>query len=737
MTPSRRHAALTLGALVLAGVIGQLLLPRHAPSGVLFKAALFGCANALLAAGLVLVYRSARIVNFAQGAIGAVAAYLTFVLVQLVGLPFFAVLPLTIAAAALSGLLVDGLFVQRFFNAPRLVLTVVTIVVAQLIGNPRVYVHGLPGISAAVRTVKGRAVVDKGLMDLPFPGFHFTLFPTRFGFAAVLTIGLTVVTLGGLALFLRTSRVGTAIRGTAANAERAVSLGINVRLLSSTVWAIAGVLSGLAALLHGMNRGAGFADLALFSPELLIPALAGAVLARMRSLPVAVGSAFGITVVQQMIDWSYRSSPAVDIIVLVAVVGALLVSRDRAGRSEEGQTQSWEATKEIRPIPRELARVPGVRRTRRGLIAFAVVAVVVFPFASSDAQTNLGSVVFIRALVALSLVVLTGWGGQVSLGQFGFVAVAGLVGGHLTAETGLNFWLALPVVAGLGAGLAVLVGLPALRIRGSYLAVTSFLFAVAVYAVLGAGGAVQRFIPERVYRPTFLFVSFASERNYYFLCLGFVVAAAWVVSRLRAGRPGRVLIALRENEPGVQSFGIAAVRTRLAAFALSGALASIAGILFVHHQRALDRTAFSVGMSVDMFVMAMIGGISSVPGALLGAAYLGVTSLVIPSAVLRNVATSGGLLLLLVFAPGGLAGIAASVRDSALRIVATRRGIAAPSLFADGDNEAMVAQMAPLVEPLPYRGLEAIPADRRYTRQSEFHGQPVSVSVPVSVEVAS
>ncbi|HZQ26218.1 MAG TPA: branched-chain amino acid ABC transporter permease, partial [Acidimicrobiales bacterium] len=341
--------------------------------------------------------------------------------------------------------------------------------------------------------------------------------------------------------------------------------------------------------------------------------------------------------------------------------------------------------------------------------------------ASSDAQANLGSVIFIRALVALSLVVLTGWAGQVSLGQFAFVAVAALVGGHLTAVTGVSFWLALPLVTALGAGLAVVVGLPALRVRGAYLAVTSFLFAVAVQSVVFSG-FFKRFGPERVYRPQFLFVSFASERNYYFLCLAFVVAAAWMVSRLRASRPGRVLIALRENEPGVQSFGIPAARTRLSAFALSGALASVAGMLFVHHQRALDQTSFPATASIEMFVMAMIGGISSVPGALLGAAYLGIANLVIPNALLRNVATSGGLLALLVFAPGGLAGIAASVRDSGLRIVATRRGIAAPSLFADGDYEAMVARRAPLVDPLPYRGLEAIPPERRYTRASVFHG---------------
>ena len=718
--PAARPGVAAVAVMTAAIVVVRLVDGNPAPPAFLFRAVLTGCSNALLAAGLVLVYRSARIVNFAQAALGAIAGYLAFMLSALVGLPFLVVFPLAMAVAAATGLAVDALFVQRFFYSPRLVLTVVTIVVSQLIGVPRGYVRAVPGISAAARTIRGRAIVDGGVMPLPFGGLRFSLFPDEFGFAAVFTLATTAVALAALAFFLRASRVGTAIRGTAANAERAVSLGINVRILSSAVWAIAGVLSGLAVLLRGMNAGAGFADPALFAPELLIPALAGAVLARMRSIPVAVAGAVCVTMLQRMLAWSSPDSPLVDVAILVLVFAGLLVQRDRAARSEEGQSQSWEATKEIRPVPRELASVPGVRRARRGLILLAVTAVVVFPLASSDSQVNLASIVFVRALVALSLVVLTGWGGQVSLGQFAFVAVAALVGGHLTAERGISFWLALPLVTAFGACLAALVGLPALRLRGSYLAVTSFLFAVAVQAVVFSDFFTS-FAPERVYRPTFLFMSFASERNYYFLCLGFAVAAAWMVSRLRAGRPGRLLIALRDNAPGVQSFGVPVMRTRLAAFALSGGLASVAGMLFVHHQRALDQASFPATASIEMFVMAMIGGISSVSGALLGATYLSLADLVIANDLLRNAATSGGLLALLVFAPGGLAGIAASARDSVLRIVATRRGIAVPSLFADGDYEAMVNQQAPLAEPLPYHGLEALPPDRRYALASVFH----------------
>jgi branched-chain amino acid transport system permease protein len=518
---------------------------------------------------------------------------------------------------------------------------------------------------------------------------------------------------------LRISRIGTAVRGAATNAERASSLGINVRSLSSVVWAISGLLSGIAALTVLMNDGFG----APTGPEVLIPALAAAVVARMSSIPVAVAAALGLSVLQAATSWSYQNSP-VAVAYLVVIAAALLVQRGRGGRSEEGPTSSWEATKEIRPVPAELDRVPGIRRARIALVVVVLVLLAVYPFASSNAQTSLGSLIFIQALIGLSLVVLTGWGGQVSLGQFALVAIAAVLGGHLTADSGITFWLTLPFVAAVTAGLAAALGVPALRIRGSFLAVTTLAFAVATQYLLFDTEVFRGLIPTRVYRPGFLFVSFASERSYYFLCLGFLVTAAFVVSRLRRSRPGRVLIALRENEAGVQAFGVPAGRTRIAAFALSGALCGTAGVLFVHHQRAVDAVSFGSVVSVEMFIMAMIGGVTSVAGALLGAAYVGIANFLLPSEVARNLVTSGGLLALLFIAPGGLAALAAGARDAVLRIVATRRQIPVPSLFADMDYEAIRSQRAPLVEPIPYHGLEAIPGNRRYTGHSELHGRP-------------
>ncbi|HUR49810.1 MAG TPA: hypothetical protein VMY88_09850 [Acidimicrobiales bacterium] len=716
----------TVGVACAVGLVllTQVLLPKTTPVGVIFLGLLSGCSTSLLAAGLVLVHRAARVVNFAQAALGSGAAYLCFVTAGLLDWPLFVAIPLGVGFGALTGLVVDAAFVQRFFTAPRLVLTVLTIVLGRLLTEVPRLLDRIPVLGAASRNFEGRQALEAGTVELPWADKAFHLAPLRFGTGAILAVVLCAAGLAALALFLRTSRLGTAVRGAAVNAERAQSLGINVRSLSSIVWAIAGALAGLALIADGVASSFAVRD---FPPQMLLAPLAAAVLARLASIPAAVAAAFAIGIAEQAILWSFPRAAFLDAVFLVVIAGGLLSQRVKAARSETGPASSWEATREIRPVPAELAGVPGVRRSRRALVGVALLIVFLFPFVTSDAQVNLAALIFIQAIVALSLVVLTGWAGQVSLGQFGLVAVAAVLGGHLTADRGISFWIALPLIIAITAGLAAGLGLPALRVPGPFLAVVTLAFAVAVQSAIFTGNVFEGVIPDRINRPRFFFWSFASERGYYFLCLALLVVAAIVVSRLRKARPGRVLIALRENPSGVQSFGVSLLRTRLVAFAVSGGLCGLAGILFAHHQRAIDAASYSAGVSIEMFVMAMIGGISSVTGALLGAAYVGTANFLISDAVFQNVATSGGLLVLLFVAPGGLAAVVTSARDAVLRIVATRQGIAAPSLFADRALEAMEARRAPLAEPLPNRGLEAIPASRRYRRGSRLHGpRPVA-----------
>jgi branched-chain amino acid transport system permease protein len=280
-------------------------------------------------------------------------------------------------------------------------------------------------------------------------------------------------------------------------------------------------------------------------------------------------------------------------------------------------------------------------------------------------------------------VVLTGWGGQISLGQFAFVAVGAMLGGTMTASWGVPFFIALIVASAVGAGVAVLIGLPALRIRGLYLAVTTLAFAVATTTMLLSGSTFEDYRPDTISRPQLLFVDTEDERAYYYLCLAGLVFALFVAQGLRRTRTGRVLIAMRDNERAAQSFGVSLARTRLATFAVSGFLASFAGVLYAHHQHGVLQSSFLPGQSLQMFLMAVIGGLGSVYGVLTGAVYLATMTLLVNGEAGQLLGGAVGVLLVLLFFPGGLGALAYTVRDVWLRRVALRLKIHVPSLMGE------------------------------------------------------
>ena len=182
------------------------------------------------------------------------------------------------------------------------------------------------------------------------------------------------------------------------------------------------------------------------------------------------------------------------------------------------------------------------------------------------------------------------------------------------------------IVAGLaGAAMAMLIGLPALRIRGLFLAVATLSFALAMSS-WGLNADFVHWVPtsaERIVRPNlFGRVALNTEARYYYLCLAAFLLALAAVRGLRRSRTGRVLIGVRENERGAQAFGINLVRAKLTGFAVAGFLAAFAGALYVHQQQNLLLTSYRPEASVSVFTMSVIGGLGSVPGAILGAVYV-------------------------------------------------------------------------------------------------------------------
>lgn len=724
--PRLRGALVAVVSTVIILVITQVVFPGGrsgggTPPAILFSGLVTGLLNSLIAVGIILIYRSSRIINFAQGALGAAGGVFAYNLTALLNWPFMISFIFGLAVAALLGLVVEISFIRRFFNAPRLVLTVLTIALLAFLQQATGFISLLPIFpSAQDRTTD--QLIGRAPINLPFRNFAFNVgdYPLKFGFAHVLAIALSVAALVGVGLFLRYSRLGIAIRASSENSDRSRLLGINVGSLSMTVWTIAGFLSGLGVILSGAITGS-FAGTG-GQPQLLMTSLVASVLARMRSLPVAIGSAVGISVLRESVKHSFEKQlTLVDVGLFVAVLVGLLVQRDKIQRSELSGSSSWKANEEYRSMPKEMLGVSAIKIWRRVLISLGLLVVLGFPWVAAPRQTNLGGYLAIVAIVALSLVVLTGWAGQVSLGQFAFVAVGAVVGGAIAAR--YSFWIALPIAPIVTAGFAMLVGLPALRIKGLFLGITTFALAFAIQASLFQEEYFGWLLPERVDRPTLMgLIDFEDERSMYYLALISLVLTILLLSTLRRSRPGRVLIALRENEANIQSFGINVVRTRLAAFALSGFICGFAGLLLAVHQRAVQQSSFSPQLSLDVFLFSVVGGVGSIAGTLMGSLYFALNQFLDPNSIFAFFTGRVGVIALLYFVPGGLGQLFFGLRDGILRIVAQRRQMVVPSLFADYDPLAMMRKLIPLSEPTAGAGLAALPFNQRYKAPSHLYG---------------
>ncbi len=682
-------------AVIWGAALGALQFIWPTPPGVIVQGVVVGSLTALLAFGLSLVYKTNGIINFAQADLGVVPATVGLSLLRDWDWPYFVVLPITIVVAMALGSAVEFLVIRRFWKAPRIILSVATIGLAQL----------LLGIGFYIPTLFSD---EDGLALLRFPRFNppidftFEIDPIVFTVNDLLAMIIVPVTIFGLMAFLNRTDVGTAVRASAQSRDRASLVGIDVRGTQNVVWIIAAVLAAVAMVLR-----AGMFGLPLgpaFGPAILLRALAVAVMGRMENYSVMFVGATFLGVLETAIIWNEDTAALIDPALFVIVV-VLLFQRRARGRAEAQVEGSWVETASVKKVPRKLASLPEVR-WGGWLAKLAMVLVLLWlPTALGDSDTNFAAAVMIYGIIAVSMVILTGWSGEISLGHMGFVAIGAATGAVVNVHYQWDLTLTLVLAGVIGAVASVIVGLPALRIRGLFLAVTTLAFSVATASFLLDEDRFT-FLPdnidERVTRlPLLGRIDVSSEHAFYYVCLAALIAVIWTVGRLEATRTARVLRAARDNESNAQAFGVNLTRTKLMAFAISGFYASLAGGLFTLHQQALGQGSFSPAESIRILTMVVIGGLGSVPGAILGAVFLQGTEFFsddIPADIrpLWLFASSGvGLLVVLMFLREGLGGLLYEMRRRLLAIVAFRRQIPVPNLFADQriDDQGETAEL--------------------------------------------
>jgi branched-chain amino acid transport system permease protein len=383
-----------------------------------------------------------------------------------------------------------------------------------------------------------------------------------------------------------------------------------------------------------------------------------------------------------------------NLVLLVIILGVFLVQRQKFTRATETGISTWKALREVRQVPSELRRLREVRWAFGGGKALLVAAVLVFPLFASPSQEQLAGLIFIYAIIAVSLVVLTGWAGNISLGQFALVGFGAATTGTLVARHNWDLFLAIPVAMAVSAAVAFLIGLPALRITGPFLAVTTLAFAVVSSHVFLEDRYFPWFVPDFVPRPV-LWQRIHWDQDWQMYLVAFVglVLSMAAARSLRNSRTGRAILATRDNLQAAQSVSVPTTRVKLTAFAVSGAIAGFAGALYVMHQTAFKTDSFGPEVSLRLFTMVVIGGLGSLPGAVLGAVYVRGVEFFLRGGY-AQIASGGGLMLLLLVLPGGLGELMYRIRDYFLRWVARRHSLVVPSLVADVRLETEEAPIA-------------------------------------------
>ncbi len=320
-------------------------------------------------------------------------------------------------------------------------------------------------------------------------------------------------------------------------------------------------------------------------------------------------------------------------------------------------------TAELEATPKAPAKrrwVP-TRGQLLGLAGLAAISLLPVPF--GDFGFFVGQYAAVYAMIALSIVILTGYGGLISVMQYSFAGIGAIITGVAMASWGWPVWLAVPVAALATVPVAAMVGMISVRLKGFYLAIATLTFANALGETLfkweRVTGGQTGWLVER---PSIGPFSFDTDVAFYLLCLGVVLLMVWMVEGLRTSRIGRAMLAVKDNELEAQALGINVYKTKLAAFVLSGIVAGIGGAFLAILLSSVTPTAFQSPFaeftSIVLLSLVVIGGINRSIGAFFGAITLVVTQQVFAGAEcfysFVAVYSAAVLILFVLFRPGGL-----------------------------------------------------------------------------------
>ncbi len=662
-----------------------------------------GATYAILGQGLVLKYRSAGVVDFAHGAVAMFIAYV-FVNLRSYGeleLPLV-LLPHQIKLSSTGLNTTLAIAISLVYSAIFGLLLYVIVYRPLRNASPLSRICASVGIMLALQAIAVLNYSTEAVTTNPiFPSSSLTVSGVIFPEDRVFLTGVVVVIAVALSLTYRFTRFGLSTRAGAENDRGAALTGISANRIAAQNWVIATVLAGVAGIVIAPIASLDPTSYTLF----IVPALAAALIGRFESFWIVALAGLALGCAQSVIDlqitkWTWLPQQGLDEAFPFIVIIIVMSLRSRALLARGGEVAHHN---------------PSVGRPSHPIRTSAVCFIV--GLAMLFLLDNVLRFAFISGLtvtcVALSVVLLTGYVGQVSLAQMSLAGIGGFMLGHISHGWGLGFPFSL-IIAGLCAvPIGLVIGLPALRLRGVSLAVVTLGFAAAMDAMIfsseGFAGNTSG-LPIKAPHLLGLNLSISQGQAYPRIIFGamvllVVILMGLIVARLRRGPAGRMLLAIRSNERAAASVGINVAMGKLMAFGMAAFIAGIGGALTGYMQGELTADSFAAFTSISLLAIVFVAGVGRIAGAVVAgvmfsAAGLFVTFLDIHLSVGKYQAIVAGVALVLtaVQNPDGLTSTATG-KGPAVALARLRDRVV--GLRGDGAGAASSAAVIDRAKPPP------------------------------------
>lgn len=587
---------------------------------------------ALVAIGLALIFGVAGLINFAHGSLYMIGAYVGWVCVMWLSWPLAPTLTLVVLVCAALGVLIERFGLRRLQSEARIAPLLATI-----------------GISFALdQTIQILFSPNPQAFESPLPATRIPLGGTSIGVLDVLIAAMTIAIAAALFVFLRYTRLGWALRATAQDREAAQQMGVDVNAVNAFTFAVAAVLGGIGGVMIGMYFNSVYPTM---SYQAMLKGFAANLLGGLGSVPGAVigGVLLGFieTFGVAALGTTYRNLFTFAILIGVLVFRPTGLFGLRRSMPPEPLTGTFVANS--KPV-----RVPPALVLAAALIAIFLPLVTTDPYLL-QVLTN----AWLFGMLALSITLVTGMAGQMSLGQAGFLAIGGYASALLALRLRVPVELSLFIAATVAACLGTLLTWPVFRLRSQYVALATLgIGEIINQIIMNWDGLTNGVMGLSNIPPLSVFgLQVIETLPIYWLALALLILAAALQWRLAQSHLGRTWRAMREDGVAARAFGIDLNRYKGLAFVAAGWVAGLSGAFTAHMYSYINNETFGSTTSILGLTMVILGGMGNMAGAVVGAVALtALPEIIRPLADYRYLLYGIILLLLVRFRPQGVLG---------------------------------------------------------------------------------